>query len=544
MTVCECAMPIRARSASDGLADPALALGAGISTADPRALETVGRDFDTSRTVLPVAPRKRWAWFAGAAAVLVLAALLYLAGGQDESIDSLAVLPFVNVSGDPDTEYLSDEIPASIINSLSALSNLRVVPRSTVFRYKGREENPGTIGRELNVAAVLTGRINVRGENLSIRAELVDVANDRQLWGERYSRKIADILAIEEDIAKQISQALRLELTGEDKKRLATRHTISAEAYRAYLKGRYWWNKRSEDGFAKAVEFFNEAIEIDPTYALAYAGLADTYSLLAYYRFLPLKEGYPKAKAAAQRALQLDDTLAEAHASLAIIMMDYDWDWLGAEREYRRAIELNPRYPSAHQWYGLQLLYQGRYDEGMAQVRLAHELDPLSLIINANLAYHAYGARRYDEAIEQARKVLEMDPNFPVARSNLGSAYLAKGMFDEAIAQFKELSERTGRDPARSSLLAVAYAMSGNRPEAVKILDTLIDLSTQEYVSPGGIAMIFAALGEQDKAFEWLEKIFAQRDRGLLDLKISAYFDMLRDDPRFNDLLRRIGLEP
>ena len=528
------------------------------SAADVRAdLKRLKRDSDSGRTtaVAPASeprasarpvPRRRRAWFAGAAAVLVLVlgALLYLAWEQDESIDSLAVLPFVNVSGDPDTEYLSDEIPASIINSLSALSNLRVVPRSTVFRYKGGEKNPATIGRELNVAAVLTGRISVRGENLSIRAELVDVANDRQLWGERYSRKIADILAIEEDIAKQISQALRLELTGEDKKRLATRHTISPEAYRAYLKGRYWWNKRSEDGFAKASEFFNEAIEIDPTYALAYVGLADTYSLLAYYRFLPLKEGYPKAKAAVQRALQLDDTLSEAHASLAIIMMDYDWDWLAAEREYRRAIELNPKYPSAHQWYGLLLLYQGRYDEGMAQVRLAHELDPLSLIINANLSFHAYGARRYDEAIEQARKVLEMDPNFPVARSNLGSAYLAKGMFDEAIAEFKELSERTGQDPARSAWLAVAYAMSGNRPEAVKIVDTLIVLSTQEYVSAGGIAKIFAALGEQDKAFEWLEKIFAQRGRDLLDLKISAYFDMLRDDPRFNDLLGRVGLEP
>jgi serine/threonine protein kinase/Tfp pilus assembly protein PilF len=476
-------------------------------------------------------------WIAVVALLVLLAAagLIYRPAEHGETIDSIAVLPFVNVSGDQNTEYLSDGITESLINNLSQLPNLKIKSRDSVFHYKGKETDPEEVARQLGVRAIFKGRLTQRGDTLAISAELIDARNDDHLWGQQYNRKLADIFALQDEIAREITNTLRLRLTAQDEKRLAKRYTENVEAYQDYLEGRYQWDKKTEEGFKKGVEYFQQAIAKDPTYALAYAGLADCYTGLAGFGFVPAKEGYPKALEEALKALEIDDKLAEAHASLAFIKSNYDWDWSGAEQEFKRAIELNPGSATAHHFYGLALAYMGgRFEEAIDESKRAVELDPLSLIINADLGHVFYEARKYELAIEQERKTLEMDPNFNPAHHWLGLAYLQKSMDKEGIAEFEK----------EFPFLGYAYAVAGRRAEAQQVLDKLNELSKQKYVPAMSMARIYVGLGEKDKAFEWLEKAYLDGSiGGGTGIAVDPIFDPLRSDPRFMDILRRMNLQ-
>ncbi len=520
-------------------------------------LQRLKRETDSARAGLsgsvPTAESRSWRRGRAALgiAAVALAALVVAAGwfyrfvGRGETIDSVAVLPFVNSSGDPNTEYLSDGITESLINSLSQLPNLRIKSLDSVSRYKGRETDAKLVGRQLGVRAIFKGRLTQRGDTLAISAELIDAQNDNHIWGQQYNRKLTEILALQDEIVKEITATLRLRLTGEEERRLAKRYTANPEAYQDYLKGRYWWNKRTEEGLNKGIEYFQQAIAKDPTYALAYDGLADCYSLLAYYGFVAPEKGYPRARDAAQKALEIDDSLAEAHTSLVFVKTFYDWDWLGAERESQRAIELNPKYATAHQWYGDALIQMGRLQEAIAEEKRAVEIDPLSLVINRDLGDALYLARQYDQAIEQYRRTLELDPNFITVHGGLGAAYLHKSLYKEGIAEFEKQLAISPQSAYALAALGYAYAVTGRRTEAQNVLDQLNQLSKQEYVPAVYRAQIYVGLGEKDQAFEWLEKSYEDRSiASLAEIKVDPQFDPLRSDARFKDLLRRMNLQP
>ena len=466
---------------------------------------------------------------------------------DSKTITSLAILPLVNSGGDPNAEYLSDGITESIINSLSQLSGLRVMAWSTVLRFKDSKLDPQAIGRELGVRAVLTGRLFQLHDRLVVKTELVNVADGSQSWGQQYNRKLADIFAIEEEISAEISERLRLQLSGDQQRRLAKRHTESIEAYHAYLKGRYYWNKRTEKTVKRGLEYFNQAIEQDPCYALAYAGLADSYIILGSFGIAALapRDAFPKAKEAALKALEIDDALAEAHASLADAFGHYDWDWLNSEKEFRRAIELKPTYATAHHWYAFTYLTaMGRLDDAIAEEKRALELEPLSLIINTNLGTLFYLARQYDEAINQYRKALEIDSNFIIAYWMLGLAYEQRSMFKESIAEFQKAVTLSGGSALPTVLLGHAYAMAQQKHQAFQVLDDLHELSKRVYVSSYRIAAIYACLEETRQAFEWLNRAYEERDVWLMWLRVDPVFDDLRPDPRFQELIRLVGLAP
>jgi adenylate cyclase len=498
----------------------------------------------SSRSAFSAIQRHRRSALLALAVLVAAAASLYYFTHPVEAINSIAVLPFANASGDEDAEYLSDGITESLINCLSQLSNLKVIARSSVFQYKGKETDPQVVGRELSVRAVLMGRIVQRSGNLKVSAELVDVLDKRRLWGEEYNRNAADILEVQEEIAKDISENLRVKLSGEEQKQLTRRPTGNAEAYDLYLRGRFFWNKRNKEGYRKAIEYFQQAIDKDPNYALAYAGLADSYALLSNYIVFPPKEAMPKAEAAALRALQVDDTLAEAHASLAFVKMSYHWDWLGAEKEFKRAIELNPKYATAHQWYANFLTYTGQHTEAVAEGKEANQLEPLSLIIITNLGSNSFYARQYDQAIEQYRKALEMDLEFVRAHRELAWAYSQKGMYEDAIAEAQKARELSGDGPREIAELGYAYAVAGKKGEARKVLNELSELSKVKFVPSYPKALIYAGLGEKDQAFSLLEEAYKERSQGLVNLKVSPLWDSLRSDSRFADLMRRVGLSP
>jgi eukaryotic-like serine/threonine-protein kinase len=455
----------------------------------------------------------------------------------------LAVLPFVNGSADPNTEYLSDGITESLINSLSRLPNLKVMSRDSAFRYKGKDTDAQTVARELGVRSVLKGRVTQRGDNLAISAELIDATDNSHIWGQQYSRKPADIFALQEKIAKEITKALRLRLTGQEEKSLARTYTTNPEAYRGYLQGRYWANKRTEEGINKGIECFQQAIAKDPAYALAYCGLADCYSMHANYGFLPPKIGYSKANDAAIKALELDDTLSEAHVSLGFIKSDYTWDWAGAEKEFQRAIALNPNYGTAHQWCGYALWKTGRFEESIAEHRRALELDPLSLPVNRNLGLAYFLARQYDLAIAQLRKTREMDPGFVLTREYLGLAYLEKGLHQEAVECCEEATVPVAASPYAISALGYVYAMSGKKVEAQKVLKRLVSLSEQKYISSRFVASIYAGLGEKDKALESLKAAYEDRSLEIgPGIIADPTYNSLRAEPLFQELLRDMGL--
>ena len=460
-----------------------------------------------------------------------------------KTIDSIAILPFANQSGDPDLEYLSDGVTEALINNLSRLPRIRVMARSTVFRYQDRQiQDAQQIGHELGVRAVLTGRLLRREDKLNIKLELVDTNDGTHLWGEQYIRELSDIFTLEQEISTEISEQLRLKLTSAQKKNLIKQPTENSEAYQLYLKGRYHWNKRTEEGIKKSIEYFEHATALDPKFALAYAGLADAYNLITSYSAKPHATAFLRAKATALKALSLDDKLAEAHAALAAVKLWREYDWEGSERGFRKAIELNPSYETAHLWLALYLALVERMDEALSEIGLALELDPLSRVINLNLARILYFARLYDDSIAQCHKTIDMYPEYLIAHRRLGIAYGEKGMFEEAEAEFKKALAIAEDDTETMSAMGYAYAAAGRIDDARKIREQLVELAIETYVSPYSLARIHIALGEIDQAFECLEKTYRERHGILTYLKVEAIFDRLRSDSRFTDLLEKMGL--
>jgi eukaryotic-like serine/threonine-protein kinase len=460
---------------------------------------------------------------------------------SDKTIDSLLVLPFVNASGDPEMEYLSDGITEAIMNSLAPLPKLRVLPRSTAFRYKGREADPSGVGRELNVRAVLTGRVSQRSEALIVSAELMDVAHESQVWGERYHRKLDDIFEVQAEVARQISEKLRLQLTPEEKKRLSKRPTRNREAYQFLLKAQFYANKWTQEGLRQGIAYARQAIEADPGYAAAYAWVGFTYANLAGFGRLLPSEAFPKAKAAALKALAIDESLADAHAALAVVQAFYEWDRSSAEPLFKRALELNPNSGWAHNYYGFWLLFMGRYREALAEAHRSIELDPLSPNFSFALGFQFYFIRDYDRAFEQLQKTLELDPNFVYASTTLARVCAEKGMHEEGIRECEKVLRTTGGDPYTEATLGLVLVKAGQRDEAKKILEELGKQPKPDYLSPPFVAALHATLGENDEAFEVLERAYEQRNPWLAFLN-SPTFDSLRDDPRFASFCRRIGL--
>jgi len=461
-------------------------------------------------------------------------------------IKALAVLPLEDLSSDPGRDYFADGMTEALITDLAKIKALRVISRTSVMQYRGVRKPLPQIARELNVDAVVEGSVLRAGNRVRITAQLIHAAADQHLWAESYERDLRDILSLQSEVAQAIANEIQITLTPRDQARLASVRTVDPEAYQLYLKGRFYWNKRTETDLKRGIEYFRQAIDLDPNYALAYAGIADCYSLLGWDLFgaLPPREALPIAKAAARKALEIDDSLAEAHSSLAWTKLAFDWDWSSAESEFKRAIELNPGYAVTHHWYAECLAGMGRHAEALAEIKQAQELDPLSLIISSVAGWILYFDRQDDQAIAQFRKTLELDPNFWVAHWTLGRAYEQKAMFAEAVAEIQKAIDLSEGSPLSLAALGHTYAVSGSQAEAQKVLDKLKESSKQRYISPYSIAAIHAGLGEKDQVFMWLEKAYEERSGWLIWLRAEPISDPLRSDPRFQDLLRRIGLPP
>jgi len=459
------------------------------------------------------------------------------------TINSIAVMPFQNRSADADTEYLADGLAESLIYRLSQLPNLKVSPTSSVFRYKGKETDAQKIGNELGVSAVLTGRIVKRGENLTISVELVDVRTNKLLWGEQYERKMSELLTTQREIAAEITNKLQLKLSGEGEQKLAKKYTDSNEAYQLYLKGLFHFANRTKEDVQKAIGSFQQATRLDPNFALAYVGISQSYSMMPSYSYLSPKEAFPQAKAAAQKALEIDPSLADAHGALATTFAAYDWNWVEAEREFKRAIELNPNVADIHYRYGLiYLIPAGRTDEAIREIKRALELEPLSIAMNANLAGAYMYARQNDLALEQARKTFDLEPGHITARVWLANVYESLGMYNEAIALSEESLKNNMSDQYFLLYSGYAYAKSGRREKAEDAIKKLRDLEKTEPVDSYDFAVLYVGLGEKDKAFVELEKSFNERGYYVPLLRVDPLMDPLRDDPRFADLIKRIGL--
>jgi TolB-like protein/DNA-binding winged helix-turn-helix (wHTH) protein/Tfp pilus assembly protein PilF len=470
----------------------------------------------------------------------ILAVWLFRSRGRPPAgIHSLAVLPLDNLSGDASQDYFADGMTDELITDLAQISALRVISRTSVMVYKGARRPLPEIARELNVDAVVEGTVLRSGEQVRITAQLIQTPADRHLWAESYEGDLHDTLALQKKVARAIAEHIRIELTPKEQAVLKNAKVVNPEAYEAYLKGRYFWNKRTADGLERAVDYFDQAIEKDPNYAQAYAGLADSYALLGDWEYgvLAPSEAYPKAKAAAIKALELDNALGEAHTSLAFSLDVFDWDWESAEKEFRRAIELNPGYATAHHWYAWHLSEMARNSEAIAEMRKAENLDPLSLIISADVAEILLVAHLNDEAIAQSRKTVDMDPNFAIAHYELGQAFVEKHSYNEAIAEFQKAIELSGGSIPCTSNLAYAYAVSNKRNEAVKILN---DLKTRSTRNAAEIALMYVGLGEKDQAMKWLGKAYEEHFNPSILLRPA--FDPLRSDPRFQNLVHRIGL--
>lgn len=511
------------------------------------AAQSVGQGRPTSSAEYVVSGIKRHKIVAAIVVILLvtgaLALALYLQASNSEvAIESIAVLPFDNQNRDPNTDYLSDGLTDSIINSLTQLPNLKVIPRSSIFRYKDKQSDPIAVAGDLGVRAILTGRIMQRGDSLTVGVELMDARDNKQIWGQQYNRKLADALAVQQEISREITEHLRLKLTGEEQKQLTKRDTINPEAFQFYLKGRYYWNKRTAENIKRAMEQFQQAADRDPNYALAYVGLSDCYIVLEEYS--GARETIPKAKAFAERALQLDSSVAEAHTSLAYIH-HLLWEWEEAEKAFKRAIELSPNYPTVHHWYSLHLYDMRRHAEGCTAIKRANELDPLSLVIASNVANCYLIRGDLTSVIEESNRIIELDPNFPRGHETLGWAYLLQGRHPEAIIEIQkaiDLSFRRDRRPVRS--LGYAYAMVGKRAEALAILRELQEKYGRHEGSALDVAVIYAGLGDKDQAFAWLERGFQDRSIRLARMNWELGFESLRSDPRFADLVRRMGLKP
>jgi serine/threonine protein kinase/Flp pilus assembly protein TadD len=517
-------------------------------------LQRLKRDTESGKTIASGAAVSRWSRrtsvisaIACASGVALIALGAFYFASPRNRIDSVAVLPFVNVSADPSMEYLSDGITEGIIDRLSGLPNIKVISRTSAFRYKKRDIEPQKIARELGVEALVTGRVIQRGDELSVSAELVDTREDKQLWGEQYNRRLADIASVQQEIANAISGKLRVRLTSEEKTRLGKPDAANAEAYQLYLKGRYHANQGTAEGYKKGIEYFQQAIDRDPGYALAYASLADSYvGLGGGNAYAAPHATLPKAKAAATKALELDETLAEAHAALGYAGFFSDWNWASAEREFRRAIELNPNSAISHSRYSEILATRERFDESVAEGERAQKLDPLSPHVLTQLGYAYLSMRRYDEAIAQFQSALELNPDAGAIRAQLAWAYGAKRMYPQAIAEYEKMAEAekamTEENQTVTSGLGWVYAVSGRRADALKLATELKDLSLHAYVDPYNVAVIYAGLGDKDEAFRWLEKGYDQHSSGMPYLTTDPFWSEMRSDPRYADLLRRIGL--
>jgi serine/threonine-protein kinase len=503
----------------------------------------------SSPGVTPVRPRRLVYGIAGIFVALAIVAAVLFVRNSRPTINSVAILPFVNDSKDPNADYLSDGLTESIINSLSQLPNLRVMSRNAAFRFKGPNLDPLEAGRTLNVGAVLTGRLVKLEDSVIIKTELIKVEDGSQLWGAEYKSSLADIFSVQDEVSKKISQSLRLRLSGEDEEKLAKRYTKDAEAYQLYLKGRYFWNKRNEEGFRNGIDYFRRAEEKDPTFALAFSGLADSYALLCDIGVVRPVDEMPKAKAAAQKAVDADPELAEAYTSRAFVRLAYDWDWLGAQSDFQQALKLNPKYPTAHQWYASYLMQMGKFSLAKDEIEEAHNLDPLSPIISANTGLYSYYEKNYDDAIAKYQTTLQSDPDFWVARHYLALAYVQKGMHDQAITELRKLikAPTSGAIPDQvvedeseaSASLGFAYGMAGKQAEARAIISQLDALSKKRYVSPLYFAIVYAGLKDNDKAIEYLNKAFDARHPGLVLIRIEPMFDGLRGDERFKTLIKR-----
>ncbi|UCF19059.1 MAG: tetratricopeptide repeat protein [Gemmatimonadota bacterium] len=458
---------------------------------------------------------------------------------------SIAVLPFVNLSADPENEYFSDGVTEDIITHLCKVSDLKVISRATVMQYKSTEKNLKQIGQELGVGTLIEGSVRRAADRVRITAQLVDAQSDQHLWAETYDRELTDIFAIQSDVALRIAGALKTTLSPEVRARIQREPTANLEAHNSYLLGTFYWNKRTGEGFSRAVEHFQHAIELDESYALAHVGLADCYNLLPFYGDAHPGEAHPKARAAALRALELDEALAEAHTSYAFVETWYDWDWSVAESEFKRALALNPSYAKAHHWYAWYLTIRREPDKAVERVALARDLDPLSLIINTDLGDLLYYARRYDESLEAQKKTIQMDPTFWPAQVNIGRAYFQNGMVEEAIDSFRKAIRLSKNHPSGVGMLGYALAATGNRDEALRLIDELKELSTRVNVPSYLMAIAYAGLDDRDSAFEWLHKAHEQRDSAWLIyyLKADPWADRLREDARFGELLERMGLD-
>ncbi len=518
-------------------------------------LKRVKRDTE-SAGVPTFSPRKgsnvpwRKPAIVAAAVVLVLLLLVVLLphrwrdrllGGEDH-IHAIAVLPFVNVGADPNIEYLADGVTEGIISSLSRVPELRVMARSTVFSYKGREVNAQKVGKELNVDAVLLGRVTQRGDTLMIQTDLVNVADGSELWGDQFNRKVSDLIAVQGDIAKEIYDNLRPRIVGADEvSRVAKHDTENPEAYQLYLQGLFYWNKWTEDGFRKATDYFNQAVEKDPSYAQAYAGLADTYNFLGESGYTPPQQVWQNAKSAAMQAVKLDDSLPEAHISLGLVRESYDWDWSGAESEFKRAIQLNPNNSSGHQWYGDFLTRIGRFDEARIELKKAQELDPLSLLTNTSLGRLLYFTRQYDEAALQLTKTLDMDPKFVPAQHAIEAAYAQNGMFKEAVAERQKVLTLSG-NPDLAASIGEDFNASGYPGVLKSWLEGLTEVSKHGYVSSYNMAQIYARLGDKSQTLASLEQAYHERDSNLTYVKVEPAFDDVRSDPRFQKIVQQLAL--
>lgn len=459
-------------------------------------------------------------------------------------IRSIAVLPFKPLVADSRDESLEMGMCDALITRLGGLNQLVVRPTSSMMMYNKPGQDPLAAGRELGVDALLDGYVQRSGDRIRVTAQLLRVTDGKHLWSGQFNENFTDIFAVEDSISRQIVEALLLKLTGEEQKRVTRHYTENVEAYQLYLKGRYFQGKRAIEGLKKSIDYFQQAIEKDPNYALAFTGLADSYGILAIRADMRPQDAYQKAKAAATRALEIDDTIAEAHTSLANVRYWYDWDWSGAESEFNRAIELSPNNPLVHQPYANYLMAMGRQREALSESQKACALEPLSLTINTQMGRVLYFLREYDKAIEQCRTTLEMDPNFGGAHLFLGRSYKQKGMYEEALAELQKARGLLTDSAEVLSLIGYTYAVAGRRVEALNSLQALQAQSVQRYVSPYHMAMVYAGLGEQDKAFEWLEKAYEDREGRITILKVAPEFDSLRKDRRFAELVKRVGLAP
>ena len=456
---------------------------------------------------------------------------------------SIAVLPFENRSEDKANAYFAEGVQDEILTRLSKIADLKVTSRTSTQHYKSVPENLAEIAKQLGVAHILEGSVQKSGDAVRVNVQLIKAANDSQVWAETFDRKLTDIFSVESDVAKAIADQLRAHITRQEEQVIAAKPTKNIEAYDAYLRGRYFWNKRTSDGIKHAIEHFQQSIERDPDFALGHAGLADSYIALTFYNFAAPHETMPKAKESAIKALALDDTLAEAHASLAHILMNYDWNWSAAEKEFKRSIELKPDYATAHEWYAIHYLTAtGRFEEAVQEMKRALELEPASLVMNTFMGATLYYAGRYDEAIDQCRRTIEMDPNFAVAHWHLGLAYEQRQVLDAATEEFKKAISLSAGSPLMKAALGRAYAKSQKKHEANEMLNELSELSKQQYVSAYEVATIYVALGNNEQAFQLLEQAYGEHSFHLVYLNVSPQFKPVSSDPRFQDLVQRIGL--